>query len=68
VNGTDKILDKNWLKNVMNIWLNVEVFNLFDFKNVNSYYWVSDINKVQHAVPNYLTGRQFNVKIIVDFK
>ena len=68
VNGTDRIMDKVWLKHIKNIWLNVEVFNLFDFRNVNSYYWVSDINKSQHAVPNFLTGRQLNVKILVDFK
>ena len=68
VNGTDKIMDRAWMKHIKNIWLNVEVFNLFDFRNVNSYYWVSDINKYQHGVPNFLTGRQLNLKILVDFK
>ena len=68
VNGTDKIMDRAWMKHIKNIWLNVEVFNLFDFRNVNSYYWVSDINKYQHGVPNFLTGRQLNLKIQVDFK
>jgi hypothetical protein len=29
---------------------------------------VTDIYGQQMAVPNYLTGRQFNVKLIVDFK
>ncbi len=68
VNGTDKLLSKAWLKHVKSIWLNVEVFNLLDFKNVNSYYWVTDINSIQWAVPNYLTGRQLNLKVIVDLK
>jgi len=68
VNGTDKLMDKAWLKHVKSIWLNLEVFNLMDFKNVNSYYWVTDISGQQLATPNYLTGRQFNVKIMVDLK
>lgn len=68
INGTDKMMDKLWLKHVKNIWLNVEVFNLLNFKNVNSHYWVTDIYGNQMAVPNYLTGRQLNFKIMVDLK
>ena len=68
VSGTDKVMEKSWLKHVKNIWLNVEVFNLLDFQNVNSYYWVTDIYGQQMATPNYLTGRQFNLKIMVDLK
>lgn len=68
VNGTDKLLEKKWLKHVKNIWLNVEIFNLLDFKNVNSYYWVTDVYNQQMAVPNYLTGRQLNFKVMVDLK
>jgi hypothetical protein len=68
VSGTDKVLDKPWLKHVKNIWLNLEVFNMLNFKNVNSYYWVTDIYGQQMSVPNYLTGRQLNLKIMVDLK
>lgn len=68
VNGTDKMITRSWLKHVKNIWLNVEVFNLLDFQNVNSYYWVTDISNHKLAVPNYLTGRQLNLKVMVDFK
>lgn len=68
VSGTDAVLDKPWLKHVKSIWLNVEVFNLLNFNNVNSHYWVSDIYGQQLAVPNYLTSRQFNIKIMVDLK
>jgi len=68
VNGADKMMSKSWLKHVKNIWLNVEVFNLLDFKNVNSYYWVTDIFNHKLAVPNYLTGRQLNLKVMVDLK
>lgn len=68
VNGVGKELSKDWLKHVAKIWFNVELFNLLGFKNVNSYYWVTDIYNQQLAVPNYLTGRQINLKIMVDFK
>ncbi|MDD5185659.1 MAG: TonB-dependent receptor [Paludibacter sp.] len=68
VNGTDRVLDKPWLKHVKSIWLNLEVFNLLDFRNVNSYYWVTDIYGQQMAVPNYLTGRQYNLRLLVDLK
>ena len=47
---------------------NLEVFNLMGFKNVNSYYWVTDIYNHQMAIPNYLTGRQLNLKVMVDLK
>ena len=48
-------------------WLGVDVFNLLDISNVNSYYWVTDVNRLQYAVPNYLTRRQFNVRLSVEF-
>lgn len=53
-----------WFKS---IWLGVDVFNLLDISNVSSYYWVTDVNNIQYAVPNYLTRRQFNVRLTVDF-
>ncbi len=62
------LMSKSFFKHIKNIWLNLEAFNLFDFKNENSIYWVSDVNGIQHGSPNYLTGRQLNLKIIVDFK
>ncbi|MDE6497599.1 MAG: TonB-dependent receptor [Muribaculaceae bacterium] len=49
------------------IWLGVDVFNLLDISNVSSYYWVTDVNDIQYAVPNYLTRRQFNVRLSIDF-
>lgn len=64
-----KTVQKNvWLKHIDNVWLSAEIFNLFDFKNENSIYWVSDIRGVQHGSPNYLTGRQYNIKLIIDIK
>ncbi|MDE7179758.1 MAG: TonB-dependent receptor [Muribaculaceae bacterium] len=47
--------------------LGVDVFNLLDIANVSSYYWVTDVNNIQYAVPNYLTRRQFNVRLSCEF-
>lgn len=54
-------------KHFKSIWLGVDCFNLLDISNVSSYYWVTDVNEIQYAVPNYLTRRQFNVKLTIDF-
>ncbi len=48
-------------------WIGVDVFNLFDISNVSSYYWVTDVNDIQYAVPNYLTRRQLNVRLSIEF-
>jgi len=49
------------------VWLGVDCLNIFGISNVNSYYWVTDVTNQQYAVPNYLTGRQINGKVIVEF-
>lgn len=65
--GTDAIMDRGVFRHLKNIWIGVDVFNLFDIKNVSSYYWITNIDNQQYAVPNYLTGRQLNARLIVDF-
>ena len=60
---SEKAFKKSVFKKV---WLGVDCLNLFGISNVNSYYWVTDVTNRQWAVPNYLTGRQLNAKIIVD--
>lgn len=50
-----------------NIWIGVDCLNLIDHSNVNSYYWITDVNNQQYAVPNYLTGRQLNAKVSIEF-
>ena len=53
--------------NFRNIWVGVDCFNLLDIKNVNSYSWFTDISGHQNAVPDKLTGRQLNVKLVAEF-
>lgn len=54
-------------KALKSVWLGLDCFNLLDISNVSSYYWVTDVNNIQYAVPNYLTRRQINVRLSVDF-
>jgi hypothetical protein len=46
----------------------VEVFNLLNINNTVSYLWLKDVNNVNYAIPNYLTGRQLNFKLIFKIK
>lgn len=59
---------RKWARHFRNIWLGLDCFNLFGINNVNSYYWVTDVYDNQFAVPNYLTGRQINVRLLFEFR
>lgn len=50
-----------------NIWLGIDAFNILGINNVNSYYWITDITNTQYAVPNYLTGRNVNARLLIEF-
>jgi len=45
----------------------IDVFNLLDNDNVNSYYWVTAVNNMQFAVPNYLTSRMLSLSLTARF-
>lgn len=57
-------LRRGWLKDLT---IGLDLFNLFDISNVSSYYWITDVNNIQYAVPNYLTRRQLNVRLSMQF-
>ena len=61
--SSDGVRPYNFWRHFKSIDVGVELFNLFDISNVSSYYWVTDVNGIQYAVPNYLTRRQLNFKI-----
>jgi hypothetical protein len=59
-------------KAIKDAWINIEVFNLFGFKNPASYQWVRTVSNQEgmpnvFAVPNYLTGRIVNFRISAQF-
>ena len=45
--------------------LSLEVFNLLGINNVLSQQWVQDVTGKTYAIPNYLTQRRFNLKLIL---
>ena len=67
VSESSKFGPKNPLKNFKSMWLSLEVFNLFQVYNTISYIWIKDVNNIQYAVPNYLTPRLVNLKLVAEF-
>ena len=57
---------KFW-KNINALSLSLEVFNLFQIRNTISYQWLQDVSGRYYAIPNFLTSRRINVKLIAKF-
>ena len=64
---TEGVRPYNFWRHFKSINIGVDVFNLLGISNVSSCYWVTDVNNLQYAVPNYLTGRQFNLTLSASF-
>ena len=62
-----KLKNAKWLQKIDDVVISVDVFNLFNYKNVVSYLWVADYDNKYYGVPNYLTARQINAKLTVIF-
>lgn len=67
LDNEDRHLQTGFGRALRNIWIGIDAFNILGISNVNSYYWVTDISNNQYAVPNYLTGRQINGRILIEF-
>lgn len=55
------------MRGIKSLQIGVDVFNLFDFSNTISYFWVKGTGDKQYAVPNYLTSRRINIKFSLEF-
>ena len=69
---TDVWGERNPLRFFESIWISAEIFNLLGIKNEASYLWIRTISDQQgipgmFGIPNYLTGRRFNLKISISF-
>jgi hypothetical protein len=60
-------VNRNFWRNINDLWVSLEVYNLLNINNTISYFWVSSIYGDQFAVPNYLTNRKINLKLTVKF-
>jgi hypothetical protein len=66
--GRDRMKHKSkFLRAVKNLGLYFEVYNILGISNVSSYQWVSDYKNEQHPVPNYLTPRLINLRLVTEF-
>jgi hypothetical protein len=54
-------------KNFENIWATLEVFNLIDRDNTISYMLIKDFSNTVFAMPNRLTPRLLNLKLVARF-
>lgn len=62
--------ESNPLHYIESLWLGLEVFNLLDINNTISYQWIKTVGNQQgkagqYAVPNYLTSRRLNLKLVL---
>jgi len=60
----EQIKDK-WYGKFTDAIISFEVFNLLGINNVLSKQWIQDVNGDYYSIPNYLTQRRFNLKIII---
>ena len=67
VNNEERTIHTGWQQYLRNVWLGVDAFNLLGINNVNSYYWITDTENHRYGVPNYLTGRRINARILIEF-
>jgi len=58
---------KSVFRGFKSVWVTLEVLNLLQINNTVSYIWVTDIYGRQYAVPNFLTPRQLNLRLIAKF-
>ena len=60
-----RFMNRGKWSSIKEMALGIDIFNLMDFDNVNSYYWVTSVDNMQYAVPNYLTGRMISVNLCI---
>ena len=69
---TDIWGDRNPLRFFESIWISGEIFNLLGINNEASYLWIRTISDQRgvpgmFGIPNYLTGRRFNLRVSISF-
>jgi hypothetical protein len=67
VDETTRFGKKNPFSFLKGGYLTFEIANVFNYKNVLSYSWISNMEGSYYTIPNYLTPRLFNVKVRFEF-
>lgn len=67
ISSESKFSDSSPFRHLHSMWISAEVFNLFEINNTISYLWIKDVENRMFAVPNRLTSRLINVKLVARF-
>ncbi len=57
----------HWLSHTRRVWISAEVYNLLNTKNEASVRWIKAFNNYEFSLPNYLTSRRVNLRLLVEF-
>lgn len=63
--GFSKIFELKDKKYLESVWLGLDILNLFGIDNKISYLWIPDYLGNQYAVPNGLSQRFFNLRVVL---
>lgn len=63
--GFSKVIELKEKKYLESIWLGLDILNLFGTDNKISYLWIPDYLGNQYAVPNGLSQRFFNFRVVL---
>jgi hypothetical protein len=66
-NDKSKRRSHNPFRKLDNIWATLEIFNVIDRENTISYLFVKDFTNVTYAMPQRLTPRLINLKLVTRF-
>lgn len=67
-NEEKKLVKNNFFtRNFTDALISFEVFNLLGVNNVLSKQWIQDVSGKYYSIPNYLTQRRYNLKLILRF-
>lgn len=61
--GFSKLILKK--KQFESLWIGINILNVLGVKNVISYNWIADTDGLEYAVPNHLSGRFLNLRMII---
>ena len=68
ITDANKSVSGNFLNQLKEFTIGLELFNVFDVKNSITNTWVRDAySKRQYGIPNYMTGRVLNLKMGMQF-
>jgi hypothetical protein len=62
--GFSKIFNFKKSEGLQSLWLGLEILNLFGIDNTISYLWIRDFAGTQYAIPNGLSQRFFNLRVV----